>query len=61
MAVTVVHKTEISCDGYGMNCSGPNKLSYDKPLSVAARLAARLGWSVSGEIVCPACTAARAR
>lgn len=60
MAVTVVQVTKIACDGTDMTCSEKNNLSYDKPQSVAARMAARLGWSIGADITCPACLTGRA-
>lgn len=56
MAVTVAQVTRITCDGTDLSCSENSNLSYNRPQSVAARLAARLGWTMGPAIICPACT-----
>lgn len=56
MAVTVVQITKISCDGEDQLCPSRSEISLQLPQSVALRQAARKGWSVKGNIACPACS-----
>lgn len=57
MSILAISVTTIECDGrYGTTCPNDAVVEFERPQSVAIRLAQNSGWTVWIETTCPECS-----